>query len=226
MNDNQTTENKIEKFKIRICFVRICDKKEYFKKIKIHFNRHYEIERNHLVQGEPFTWGLKIKNLDNKPTPIGAINDYGIRNLENNYFSNSETNDIRALKPLNPDEETIIKLGDDVSYVEGALWAFANIKTQDDKHAFEVYQFNPYHKADALLTVASNSTYNWIESIYIQKKMELLQAKTNNYILGLTIVSVWESLFGIKETVVNVLSYTSKLLNILGVATQYIANLI
>lgn len=177
MSENAvTTENEVAKFKIRITFIKFSDKKERFKSIKKHFNKNYDIERNHLVQGEPFTWGLKIKNLDKKPTPIGVIDNYGIRNLENNYCSNSEVNDIRSLRPLNPEEEIIIKLGDDVSYVEGALWAFANIQTQDSESVFEIHQFNPYHRTDSLLS-GFKSGYNWIDSIYIQKKMNFYRPK-------------------------------------------------
>ncbi|WP_421205203.1 hypothetical protein [Aeromonas enteropelogenes] len=220
-NDTQATK---EQFKIGISFINLTEKKDIFAPIKRRFNKNYDIECSHLVQGEPFTWGIKIKNLDVKPTPVGTISDYGIRNFDRNYFLMPGEAGSRVLPPLNPNEEIIIEIDSESAYVEGALWSYALIVPQSDEFKFETYQYNPHHKKYNYHGMDHDDNINWMESIYIQKKMELLQAKTNNYILALTIISVWESIFGIKDTIVNILINMAKLLSSLGVALNSIAS--
>ncbi|WP_421268616.1 hypothetical protein [Aeromonas veronii] len=201
-NQQANIENERQSFKISISFVNISAKKELFAFIKRKFNKFYDIERSHLVQGEPFTWGLKVKNIDNKPTPTGKISQFGIRNFESNYFLTTNSDDTRVLPPLNPNDEVIIRMDNDASYVEGALWAYALIEPENNNYEFETYQYNPYHNKHTYNGMDEYNESNWMDNIYIQKKVELLQAKTNNYILILTIISVWESIFGIKKTLI------------------------
>ncbi|MFM4843429.1 hypothetical protein ACEUDP_01640 [Aeromonas caviae] len=217
------TEEEVEKFKISISFVNMTERKDLFKGIKKKFNKYYDLELNHLVQGEPFTWGIRVKNIDNKPTPSGFITLYGIKNLEDSYCLSDYDNNPKALKPLNPDESTVIKLDSDAAFVEGAQWAYALIKPQGENYEFETYQYNAYHDKNTKYYGLTADSANWMDSIYIQKKMELLQEKTNNYILTLTIISVWESIFGIKETLVNILTNAAEILNMLGAGLSLVA---
>ncbi|MGE6210298.1 hypothetical protein, partial [Aeromonas media] len=131
-------------------------------------------EENHLIQGELFTWGLKVKNIDNKPTPIGKIIHYGIKNLDSNYYVSTSHEGFKTIRPLNPDEEVTILLDNDISYVEGALWVYAIIESQDNSIVFRNHQKKHYHDK-YVYCWSGEESYNWIDGIYIQKKTELLQ---------------------------------------------------
>ncbi|MEV3808353.1 hypothetical protein RI496_11555 [Aeromonas dhakensis] len=210
-----------ETLKVRISFVNLSNKKIRFERIKKYLNPSFDIERNHLVQGDPFTWGVKVKNIDKKPTPEGTISLFGIKNLDLNYFLIPDGEPKRVLAALNPDDEVTIELDSCVSFVEGALWAFLKIESNNENIVFESCQFNPYHNIDTVCEDHGDEG-NWLDSIYIQKKMEILQNRTNKYVLLLTIVSVWESLFGIKKTVVNLLSGIAAILESLENSVRYI----
>lgn len=220
---NTATEN----FKISISFVKIEGQKIRFKFFKKIFNKHIEIENNNIIQGTPFTWGIKVKNIDTKPTPEGVINKYGLKNMDGNYCMGPFPTNTpeKKLRTLNPEEETIITLDSTVSYINGALWAFLYIKPANSNQTFTTHQHNPYHNTNAICFETKEGD-NWYDTVYVQDKMELLQNRTNNYILALTVISVWESLFGINKTLSFTFTSIAKLLGLIGNGFNYMANLL
>lgn len=180
-------ETKIHKIQFKFCFE---NKRKLFKK------------HSHIVQGEPFSWGVKIKNIDNKPTPPSRIVLAHIQDVNDKFFLSMEKDEI-FVRALNPNEEIYVNIDTGTIFLEGMQWAKINIIPNDEDVHFETYQFDDQHQLTILYTDCEEEENSWMDTIYIQKKMELLQSRTNNYILLLTALTVWESLFGIKATVKN-----------------------
>ncbi|OZS42378.1 hypothetical protein [Photobacterium sanguinicancri] len=189
----------------------------YFKNRSKRFLKH-----QHIVQGEPFSWGVKIKNIDSKPSPQAKIIDAGVQDLNDKFFHYMAKDEI-LVRSLNPSEEISIPIEESTLYLDGMLWAYLELEPTEENATFTTYQIDEktgvvskYHDSD-------DDNNKWMCEIYVQKRMELLQSRTNNYILALTIITVWESVFGLKNTlklIVNALSsslfYLSKMITWLG----------
>lgn len=175
------------KIQLKFCFK---NKRKAFKK------------HAHIVQGEPFSWGVKIKNIDNKPTPPSKIVLGHIQDLNEKFFQSMEEEEL-FVRALNPGEEIYVNVDTTTIFLEGMQWAQIDIIPNDKNVHFETYQFDDHHQLIKLYSNCEEDENSWMDTIYIQKKMELLQSRTNNYILLLTALTVWESLFGIKATVKN-----------------------
>lgn len=181
------------KIQLKFCFE---NKRKTFKK------------HAHIVQGEPFSWGVKIKNIDNKPTPPSKIVSAHIQDLNDKFFLSMEQDEL-FVRALNPNEEIYVNVDTGTIFLEGMQWAKIDIVPNDKKIHFETYQFDDHHQLTNLYSDCEEEENSWMDTIYIQKKMELLQSRTNNYILLLTALTVWESLFGIKATVKNIFEMIS-----------------
>ncbi|WP_046007490.1 hypothetical protein [Pseudoalteromonas rubra] len=186
---NQTTEQEeLEKepFKIQIT----ASFKNKSKKFKNYSS---------IVQGEPFSWGITIKNIDTKPTPEANIVAAGIKDLDDKVFQYMEEQE-KFVRSLNPNEEIFIEIDRGVIFLEGMQWCYLSIHPKSEGKYFETYQFDESHNRVVKFYIDEEDNNNWMDHVYIQKKMELLQSRTNNYILLLTLVTVWESIFGIKNS--------------------------
>lgn len=184
-----TKENKQDQRKSYQIMVKFC----FVNDAKV-FEKH-----PHIVQGEPFTWGVKIKNIDIIPTPEANIISACIHDLNEKFFHSMDDKKI-YVRSLNPGEEIYVEIDKATVFLEGMQWAVIDIEPKDSSYYFETYQFDERHNKVKKYFDTDEDKNQWMDSIYIQKKIELLQSKTNNYILLLTIITVWESVFGIKET--------------------------
>ncbi|MCH1923862.1 hypothetical protein L9G74_04890 [Shewanella sp. C32] len=165
-----------------------------------------------IVQGEPFSWGIKIKNIDTKATPEANIVSAGIKDLNDKFFQDMEYDEI-FVRSLNPNEEIFIEIDKCLIFLEGMQWCYLTVVPKDEDKYFETYQFDDSQKKSIKFGIDEEDDNNWMDHLYIQKKMELLQSRTNNYILLLTLVTVWESVFGIKDSLKNLAEILSLFFN-------------
>ncbi|MEZ6961009.1 MULTISPECIES: hypothetical protein [unclassified Aeromonas] len=163
-------------------------------------------KQNEIIQGEPFEWGLIIKNIGSAPTPTAKIIEGAISCPTSNIEQTMDQEEV-LVKPLNPDEETKIKIDDCKSDMHGILLVKIKItpEKEDDSGLFITYQLDANHNKKMLYSKGEDTYNRWLDSIYIQNKMEFLQSRTNSHILALTIITAWESIFGIKATIKNIL---------------------
>ena len=177
----------------------------------------------HIVQGEPFIWGVTIKNIDNKPTPESKITFAQIKDLNDTFFHPMDDGE-KFIHSLNPGDEIYMEIDKSTVFLEGMQWAEVTIEPNDECKYFETYQYDEKHNKVTKYYDNEEDKNEWIDSIYIQKKVELLQSRTNNYILLLTVITVWESLFGIKDTVKNLFSGLSFVLMEVGQGINWLQN--
>ncbi|WP_105199087.1 hypothetical protein [Pseudoalteromonas sp. T1lg10] len=183
--------------------------------------------KNHafIVQGEPFSWGITIKNIDTKPSPEAVVTLAGIRDLNEKYFQCMEENE-KYVRSLNPNEEIYIEIDRATIYLEGMQWCYVDIEPKDNSHFFVTYQYDANHKRIVRYSEYEDDNNKWIDHMYIQKKMELLQSRTNQYILLLTVITVWESVFGIKNTIKNLAFIFSTLFNWIAGGIEWLGKLL
>jgi hypothetical protein len=168
------------------------------------------IKDNSRIQGEAFDWGLYIKNIDKKPLPPFTINHLTINKSEINYSAITDAK--LFVKELNPNEEIFMHVDTICLQHDGILWVNLEIEPSDSKDEFLTHQqsegqvkITPYYRGEDFIN-------NWAQPIIIKSKSVSLQEKTNLYILILTVITTWQGLFGIKETVKNILSGMSWIL--------------
>ncbi|MCF5838646.1 hypothetical protein [Aeromonas veronii] len=180
---------------------------------------------NDTVQGEPFEWNVTIKNIGNKTTPDAKISNAYIYCNEKEARIIADNQDI-YVRALSPNEEITIHIDNLTSYFDGVLNSGFQITPNDEGAYFETYQFDRNHNKRMLYSI-NESVFNWwVDAFFIQNKMEVLQSKTNNYILLLTTVTAWESLFGIKDTIINTLTGLKYFISLITDAITYTINLL
>lgn len=159
-------------------------------------------DHEHIVQGEKFTWGIKITNISNTKSQKGKITSANLTNTGEtfNRYSNDFPKNLKELEPNGYDE---IEFDTTSIYVEGMCWAIVDLEPDDNRYEYETYQLNTCSGKEEKYSRRGDKTNtfnNWKDSIFVQKKMELIQSRTNTLILWLTIITVVESVFSIKST--------------------------
>lgn len=149
------------------------------------------------VQGEPFKWGVEVKNISDVPSPEFEIIEPFIVNLDNTY---SECSDATiAVRSLNPSESIYVDLDKCTLFLEGVMWAKFLAQPKDENFAILAYQIDENHNKVAPCPYSKHDDTNWMKDIYVHKKSEVLQGRTNNLIIILTIITVLEAVFKIRE---------------------------
>ena len=78
-----------------------------------------------------------------------------------------------------------------------SAWVSLKLKAVGEESAIVTYQYDSNHCSDG---VCANEN-EWGEIGFVHGEMETLQQKTNGLILILTVVTVIESVFGMRETI-------------------------
>lgn len=149
------------------------------------------------MQGEPFMWGVEVENISDTPSPEIEISNSHIINLEDNYCSSAENSVV--VRPLNPNEKTYVELDKCTVFLEGAMWAKFLVTSRVAGYEIAPYQIDENHDKLMKCNLPEDSHVNWLNDIYIHKKSEVLQGRTNNLIVVLTVVTVLEAVFTIKS---------------------------
>jgi len=152
------------------------------------------------IQNNPFKYGIKITNIGSKPFPGCAIIKADITFNADSLIHNSETEaNVRA---LNCGESTDIYMDSVVISSKGTGFISVEMKPIGTD-IIKTYQYDEFHKKDNLL----QKNNCWLSPIFLQGELEILQQRTNELILALTIITVYESVIGLKTT----LSYMAAL---------------
>lgn len=148
------------------------------------------------VQSIPFELGLRVTNYGDTPFLGGTISSVALTHKETNIeiaFSRQA-----AIPLLNPREATALWLETTVSQFQGPLWLSCKLRPNHPTRTITTMQ-RTFGTQEVDTYRAPNA---WGKVIYIQPRMELLQTRTNLLILILTLIVLFESLFGL-ETMLN-----------------------
>ncbi len=103
---------------------------------------------------------------------------------------------------------------------DGVYWVSLNLEPMSKNQDILTFQYDPAHKQDEKYEIN-----HWGNTIFLEGKLATLQNRTNNYILLLTAITVWEAVFGIKDTVKVSLSMLSYLLNLIILGIEFLLSL-
>lgn len=149
--------------------------------------------KHRLVQGEPFKMDFQFTNRGNEPSKPFKVTDIGIKDVEGKTGLMSENT--LQIKTLNPGETTVIEADTFTSWFEGRV--ILTFRVQFDKESHKVVTY----VKDRLTNIISPSRQDpeWIDFIVFQRKIEILQARTNMWLLLITSIALLETIYGVKN---------------------------
>lgn len=166
--------------KLQIEFIFSIPKKYTFKKFEFP------------IQNHPFKYGLSVKNINDKVFNGAMLKNFQIKSqpLSQKYTNNKEF----SISSLNPNEIIEIWIDQMTTFISGVVWISCDIVPNDgdiiktfqkDKHYGQIDQFEHDNQ--------------WGNHFFIQEQNELQQARTNTYILILTLLTFLHGTFGLNK---------------------------
>lgn len=166
----------------------------FFKKDKLH---------KHLIQGTPFRACIIIKNLSSKNFKGAKLKECKFT-FNGHSILHTVSNDIQ-IPSLNAKQEVELEVINATFNVDGSCWFSCDILPESENQEVLTFQYDKEHDIDDMFPEINK----WGESTYIEGKLASLQVKTNNYILILTLITVLEAVFGIKEILLSLTAFLS-----------------
>ncbi len=163
-----------------------------------------------VIQGQPYKTHLVITNLSNK-----AFKGANLTNIMYRYVGNEVTQTVNhdvQVPAINPKATTEVEVTACTFDLDGGGWLDANVIPESSNQEIQCYQYDLVHDQDEPV---SRLNY-WGISFFIEGKLATLQTKTNNYILGLTVITVIEAVFGIKNTLLFIATNLAALFGLLS----------
>ncbi|EKA3118482.1 hypothetical protein OKZ60_001605 [Vibrio alginolyticus] len=164
---------------------------------------------DYLVQSTPFDAYLVVTNISGKAFRGARVKEAKF-SFNGHNMSHTVTNEVQ-LPSLNPKQSATVSLDSATFNVDGSCWFSCQIIPDDVQQEVFTYQYDKQHDKDI-----SYRLNQWGAPIYVEGKLASLQTRTNNYILILTIITVLEAIFGIKDMLVmgaRLLAYLFSLLS-------------
>lgn len=148
-----------------------------------------------LVQNEPFEYGLKIKNIGSEPFSGATISEFEISAGEGGSVVQNALSTPK-IKALNPKEEFELYFDRYTLWHEGSISTKCTLVPDNDGEVIKTFQHHRDHDLDEEYI----NKNEWWQDYYCQSQQQLLQTRTNNLILMLTVITVIEATFGLKDS--------------------------
>jgi hypothetical protein len=162
------------------------------------------------VQGEPVRAFIKVTNIGNSVCKGLKIKDGCFSFPSVNLMTEVQSDFL--VNPLNPNEEKTVEIKRHTFSVHGASFFDCKLEPESKYQLMETYQYDRYHKIDEFYEDCNE----WGNSVYVESRQASLQAKTNQYILALTVITVIEAGFGLQEMLRFFVTHLGDLLSYLG----------
>ncbi|HDY8173973.1 TPA: hypothetical protein RQL04_004473 [Vibrio vulnificus] len=174
-----------------------------------------------LVQNEPFEYGLKIKNIGAEPFSGATISEFKITSggglmggFEQKALSTPK------IKALNPGEEFDFYFDRYTFWHEGSIGTHCQLIPDKEGEVIRTYQHHRDHDFDEPYSKENA----WWHDYYCQSQQQLLQTRTNNLILMLTVITVIEAVFGLKDSFKAILGLLAMATNQVTLLLQWLAS--
>ncbi|EEY46607.1 hypothetical protein NMT24_003443 [Vibrio cholerae] len=145
------------------------------------------------VQGKPVIVLLRVSNLSNKICKGFKVVD-AVFHFQSDEVVTSVDHNVQV-PPINPKSSIDVELDHLTFNLGGACWFSCSLEPDSKEQEFVTFQHDRNHDKDALF----KNLNAWGEILYIEGRLASLQAETNRYILILTIITVLEAVFGLKN---------------------------
>jgi len=184
-----------------------------------HFSVTKKSSSRNVIQGQPYKTYLVITNMSNK-----AFKGASLTNIVFRYLGNQVTQTVNhdvQVPAMNPKGSLEVEVTACTFDLDGGGWLNVNVEPESSDQEIQCYQYDLAHEKDEPV---SGLNY-WGISFFIEGKLATLQTKTNNYILGLTVITVIEAVFGIKNTLLFLATNLAVLFGLLAELFSWLASL-
>jgi len=145
-----------------------------------------------LIQNEPFKYGLRVKNIGSTAFSGASISKFRMIHQPTRLGQDAQNHP--KIKPLNPEEEYEFYFDRYTLWHEGSIETSCSLIPDSEKETIMTYQHHRDHDVDE-----KYKENEWWHDYYCQSQQQLLQTRTNNLILGLTVITVVEAIFGLSN---------------------------
>ncbi|EPW4779007.1 hypothetical protein ACWLRU_004512 [Vibrio parahaemolyticus] len=172
-----------------------------------------------VIQGMPYKVYIVVTNLSGKSFKGASLHDivFSYLGISVNQTINHEV----SIPAINPKSHVEIELSDASFDISGGGWVNLKLTPDSDTQQIQCHQYNPDHKNDEKFLGVNE----WGISFFIEGKLAALQTRTNNYILALTIITVLEAVFGIKNMLIASVSSLARLFGSISDFFEYLSKL-
>jgi hypothetical protein len=155
-----------------------------------------------LTQGIPYQFGFRVTNLKSESFPGASLSKAFVRSTTDAAFLSLENE--CALSALNPNESIDVWCDKGIIPFKGTASVDVLVTPLNAADVIKTFQYDEAHGQDCELNEKPNE---WTSIVFIQGELELNQKKTNDLILWLTIITVLESVFGLKNMLLKVAEF-------------------
>lgn len=159
-----------------------------------------------VVQSEIFSLSLTVSNIGDTPFKGGTINNLSLSSSDGQTIYHPVNKDF-YIPPINPKEEFVLNVSKMFTPLCGPAWIQLDFKPSTEGEQINIYQLDKATKEAVVPKVNS-----WGDGILISSQQEYATNKSNQLLLALTVMTTWEAIFGIKNTLIILLSALGKLL--------------
>ncbi len=149
------------------------------------------------VQNKPLRAGFRIKNIDDKHSPEGILNNIKIKGSS----IIDKINETFYFPPLNPGQEFFIYFPDLMGITEkGELWVNCSVKPKDTSNniiEFKTFQYDLFSKKEVLFP--GENFVDWGNAIIVRGELEQKQAITNVLMFILTMLVFLDGVWGLDD---------------------------
>jgi len=139
-------------------------------------------EHGFAIQAKSFSFGLKIKNCSDHPSPSFTITSINIGSAQGQNIRDDFGGKSFIIEGLNPDQEKILSIGKNGQFMYGLTDVHATITVQDISNNINFQQKNPFTKE----VCDVKGVNNWVDFFYIKSSNEHQQDVSTKWIIRLT----------------------------------------
>lgn len=170
-----------------------------------------------IVQGIPYIAFIVVTNISNKSFKGASLKETQFEYIGTDV-QKSVDRDIQ-IPAINPKGKIELEIDSLTFSMDGGSWGEFKLVPESKKQEVKCYQFDKFHDQDE----PCDGINSWGNSFFVEGKLAALQTKTNNYILALTIITVLEAVFGIKDILILFASFLAIIFSSLGEFFEYLA---
>ncbi|ELI0351406.1 TPA: hypothetical protein I7730_24700 [Vibrio vulnificus] len=188
-------------------------------KLTPHKNYYHRSKRSRtVIQGMPHRVALIVTNLSTKSFKGAALKSVEFKFLGTD-ITQTVTNELQ-IPAINPKGKIKIDVTICTFDLHGGGWFSFDLVPESESQDIQCFQYDLAHEQDEPVSCLNH----WGMSFYIEGKLAALQTQTNHYILALTVITVLEAIFGIKNILVYLALQLAKFFGLLSSIFSWLGN--
>lgn len=164
------------------------------------------------IQGKPFSFSLKITNIDDKVFPGAIIKNLSIdpANKPSEYLNHPFDREF-SIQELNPNQSVEIPIARLRTLLDGLVWVKCSINPKKDGDKISAYQKDPGTGENI-----DPKTNRWGQEFIVLPQSQVSLDRTNNIIIILTILTFVEGVWGMRKIAIGLANFLGKILSIVA----------